>query len=297
MASTDNQIVGRGRRYVVVGSLAVGLILMLQNTAAANAVAPFCRERLAHDYAQPFGRMPEVHGPPKSGRLPFAARNVYFEWPTTSIVVPGPVRSDEVSVGFGVPSGSQAKLHLNWLVKVRLLEVDGLGRSRKIVSLQTRRLGTVSPRSLSRTDISFDLGRRPSFYRLEVDFRNLYGNHRLATYGMYFRVLRPRFGARLAVSTRSLHPEEALLFRVENPGTETLYFGEPFSIERLQNSQWQPVRLNLAWHRPLFGLGAGGVSRCQSYDIPAGTAGGTYRVKKNLLGKHRELIAGFEVQT
>ena len=144
--------------------------------------------------------------------------------------------------------------------------------------------------------MSFDVGRQPSFYRLDVNFRRLHGDLHLASYSMYLRVLRPRFAARLAVSARLLRPEETLFLRIENPGTDTVHFGEPFLIEQLEGDRWKPVPLGLYWRRPLLGLGAGGVSRCQSYDIPAGTAGGLYRVRKDLLGRHRHLTAEFEVQ-
>lgn len=75
-----------------------------------------------------------------------------------------------------------------------------------------------------------------------------------------------RFGnVRLSLSQHSARPGQRILSRVENFGSETLSYGEEFSVQRFDAGRWMPAPELVeqeAWFAWLGYLGAGGSGRC-----------------------------------
>jgi hypothetical protein len=124
----------------------------------------------------------------------------------------------------------------------------------------------------------------------------------LGSFSRYIRVVRPRIRARLGINGGIFRQGEVVATRVENSGTSTLTYGDPFRVERVDGVEWSVVP---AWH--------GGVFRG---DAPVGWSGfcsagflilpeyepGHYRVVKQVWARGHgtgrrafDLVATFDV--
>lgn len=164
-----------------------------------------------------------------------------------------------------------------------MLRIDQSGQVERTVNVQRRRVGKVSEAEFNRIALRFPIDSQPAFYRLDTTFRRISGQ-RLAHYSEYIRLVKPKFNARLAVSATTAASGDTLSFRIKNPGTEQLRFGEAFSIEQFNGSAWVDYPADIGpWRRILRSLSAGQLGKCQSFTIPVDMPTGRYRVRKSLL--------------
>lgn len=282
------------------GAFSVTLLLVLLGFKSGAdpdprpaSTASFCDERVAHDYAKPFELMPAVRGIPSSGHLPFSPRALEVDTPSSAILVPGEALS--MSYGLSVPSEERLGRRLAWGVSSQLIQVNATGRRLQVVERTGLRFNTRDVKDVSGLGYSLEVSPRPAFYLVATQFRTLNGTN-LGEYGEYFRVVRPTHVTKLVASQQSVRVGEQLVFRIENSGTRSVSFGEPFGVEKEVNGSWLPVGLPLGpWHAQRLGLGAGEVGACQELVVPSRLRPGGYRVRKDLLDPPRHLEVGFVV--
>jgi len=276
--------------------LATVALMLVGSSASAAETRSFCGDRIAHDYAAPFSRMPKLHRPPPTGRLPFAPPHTSFNRSESPILAPGNPGGSEYSYSLEAEPGNNRTFTLNWTVLARLIEVNRFGESERVIDIQRREIGRVSETEFNRIVLHFAIGPRPAFYRVDTFFRRANGQ-RLARYGEYLRVVKPNFSAHLVINSGAAKAGDALLFRVTNPGTELLRFGEAFSIEQFVGDAWGVFPASIGpWHRVLLSLPPGQKGKCQTFTIPENMPPGRYRIKKDLNGGKPPLKAEFQVQ-
>lgn len=85
--------------------------------------------------------------------------------------------------------------------------------------------------------------KRSAFHRVEpgdvrTTGRRFGSNNSAATYGSYLRVEWSFWDARLGLSRHRARPGRRALNRVENFGTERVFYGEACAVQRLQGEAW-----------------------------------------------------------
>lgn len=264
-----------------------------QTAEAAAGIS--CGDEIAFNYGKALVGMPKVKAPPRSGILPFAARQIYFNPPT----------EDEIQTGHGRIGFSFRAKHVpargfdvHWSIRTTVVEVDAKGRLKRRLQRQHRVLNVI--RSNRQLDFSAPLARPPGFYRYGIDFYTTDGD-RLGGYGQYVRVVRPTLKVGLQLDASSFSPYDHAKMRVVNYGTESISYGEGATFERYDGIQWVPVNdfSSSPVLRRVVGIGAGLFGRCEDFDIPADAVQGSYRVKKEVhslfLRPNHVVTARFEV--
>lgn len=256
--------------------VASGLVAPEINSAVAASATDFCHAPSANPYLKPLNRLPSLHEPPESGRLPFAP-SVYMK------PVSGPLVAHGENIGFTLPirpsRDGKSRESPRWkvLATVSLLERDG--QVRRVV----KRIADFV-RSTRATKLVFTTPARSATYRVDVVFERRDGS-RVARYGQYFRAAPHRFGAKIAVSNKQVKPGDALYARLENTGVERIGAGYGYRIERFNGAAWE-VDPSLQNDRPvpkvLVILGLAAAFDCMQLPIPADQSPGRYRFVKEV---------------
>lgn len=249
---------------------AIAIAAVLPASAAASG---FCETSQVHNYEKPLEGMPPVRPSPETQKLPFGPGNIFF-----GSRGPGPLAIGSEEVGYSLdytriathPSGKR----LDWLVIAKLDQVDAEGHVQKRVAFdQVNGL-----RFPSKHTLAFPLSARPALYRLEVVFRDGSGQ-RLGRYGEYVRVMRSRPEAHLVLSQSAFRPGELVAPRLENKGTDRLFYGLGYSIEEFDGTGWSRASISPTGAVLLIGLwsGPGEAASCWRFVVPTDAAPGKYR--------------------
>ncbi|HEY6550582.1 MAG TPA: immunoglobulin-like domain-containing protein [Solirubrobacterales bacterium] len=259
--------------------LAVGLAAGSIPTAAV-ASAGFCAEGTAHDYAKPLKQLAGMRPGPAREHLPFAPARIFFNhsWG-------GPLFVGGGEVGYSLSylpyfPGHHLSPPLNWTVEGRYVRVDKRGKTTRVrghIVRRINRLRAEEDKPSGRVAFLFKAG-KPALYRLEITFTDPSGK-RLARYGEYLRVLKPKLDARLALNGTTFKPGEHVTARLDNYGTTTLSFGLDRSIEYFDGTSWitAPNSAQGAVLAIGLGLGPGASAECWGFTIPPNEPPGQYR--------------------
>jgi len=94
---------------------------------------------------------------------------------------------------------------------------------------------------------------------------------------------------RLTLNGTTFQPGEEVLGKVENFGTELLFYGLGFGLERYDGAAWLPVDLSALFGRPFgflligLGIGPGRSDDCSSaLPVPTSMSPGLYRMVKSV---------------
>jgi hypothetical protein len=277
------------RRVAAVGIAAVFLAGFGAGTCRAAARPPrACAERVAHDYAKPFERMPPEHPPPE-GELPFGPRNLamYHAELGTQVVLPG----HRLGYWFAAKDEGRRVLHLHWVVDAVLWRVDVDGRERAVEGSLRKSLLDVE--DLKELELAFP-ARPVGLYRIDLRFDSLAGRH-LASYREYFRVVAKKVGVRLVLPRLSFRPGEVVYAQARNFGTEGVSVPGVLPVQRWTGSAWSAVERpsSSITERVPWWLGSGEAAPCSRFAVPPDADPGRYRFRASvriLGGKRRRLL-------
>lgn len=236
----------------------------------------FCAPK---DLVRDFGlsRLPEVREPPEAGDLPFGPK-------TVSLILPGgPLLPIGESFGYRLSSTNYyGHTPLDWTLKARIVAVGRGGRERQEVDRMQRRIRTIT--SSDEVKMYLDPLRRPGFYRYDFEIIDSDGQV-LGRYGEHLKVFgRSFWKVRLGLSGSRFHPGQRVLSRVENLGTESVEYGEAFSVQRFEGDRWvhDAGATPGAWL--LWGgwSGPGASGRCSSLYVDRDFPAGRYRIVKEV---------------
>lgn len=244
-----------------------------------------------------FSKLPPVHEVPESGEpLGHPAVDIYGGSRFTQVMP----RPQEFGYGFSEHNYGGTVL-VDWTVTAQLWAVTSDGERLNEVDNGQLFIGRLN--AAHQPGLYLTPPTRRGFYRFDIQFANRSGDL-LGSYSAYLRVVRPFWKARLGLSGRTFHPGALVLSRVENFGTETVMYGEDFSVQRFENDSWAHVP-DLArgpWFMWLGAAGPGASGRCSALRLPNDVAPGQYRIVKEVgrppwpNGKRsRHLTARFDV--
>lgn len=241
-------------------------------------------------------QLPPVLEVPSSGDLPFGPKTVSLD------LSGGPILPIGESFGFWLFSGNYSgHTPLHWILRNRIRPVDPSGETGGVAAKSRVRVRTIS--ASDEVKLFLLPPRKPGFYRYDIEIADFDGQS-IATYSKYLRVERTFWKARLGLNRQVFNPGQQVLSRVENLGTETVWFGEEFSIQKEENGQWTHVKdptrgIRLSW---LGAAGAGMAGRCNALRLPRDFPAGHYRIVKEVDSSPRpsgnrsyRLSAAFEV--
>ncbi len=118
-------------------------------------------------------------------------------------------------------------------------------------------------------------------YRLTVVFQSKSGR-KLGGYGFYSRVVAVTKHARLSLDSDTYVPETTVFGRLENFGTDPIFYGARYAIERLEGSTWVTAPESpRVFILPLYSTEAGATSSCSPFWIRP-TMSGRYRMTKGI---------------
>jgi hypothetical protein len=188
---------------------------------------------------------------------------------------------------------------LDWTVAAQLWAVDGTGTAFRQVDHDELRIGRLSAARQPRIELQPELGKR-GFYRFDMQITDRTGKV-LGSYSAYFKVVRPSWQVRLGLTRDKVRPGQRILGRLENYGSETVEYGEPFGVQRFEQGRWvsQPDLSPQGWLMWAGFLGPGGTGLCNALNLPPDTRPGRYRLVKGVepgpRGASSILTAPFEV--
>jgi hypothetical protein len=204
--------------------------------------------------------------------------------------------------GFGFSEHNYTgTVRLDWTVTAQLWKVDGAGTP--IAEIDHGRLFIGRLNAAHQPNLSLGPPSSRGFYRFDIQFTDRSGTV-LGSFGAYFKLVRPFWKARLGLSRRKPRQGQRVLSRVENLGTETVYFGEDFRIQKKEGGTWVqiPNPTQRFWFRWLGGVGPGSSGRCSMLHLPDDFPPGHYRIVKEVGtfpwprgGNARYLVAPMEV--
>jgi hypothetical protein len=249
--------------------LTLSLAVVPSPASAAEGEPPFCESATLHDYLAPLKRMPKLRA------LPFRRRAEPF-FHGVRIGAAGP----SLAVNGG-RAGYQLQWDGNprWDLTLTFARVTARGRVIQTLGQRHLRLGALAPALI--TEPAFTMSGKPALYRTTLVIRSA-GGRKLATFGNYYRVIRPTVHARL-VSDATVHqPGNTLFARVENPGAAFVLFGDEFKVETLAGESWMPApALPGPFVTPLAFVAPGTTgNHCLTFPIPISTPAGRYRVSQ-----------------
>ena len=290
---------------VARGTLIAAVLLLAPWTGAANAARlidpftlgdpEFCSpEEPVRDFG--LSKLPPVREMPVSeGMFGHGAVNAYGGG------MFGRILTGPQGYGYGFSeSNYTGTVRLNWTVTAQMWSVGGKGNPIEQVGEARLFIGRLN--AAHQPHISIDTPSENGFYRFDIQFTAESGAL-LGSYSEYLKVVPPYWKVRLGLSGSTFKPGERVLSRVENLGTETVSYGESFSVQRLEGGQWMraPELTRGPWLMWLGIAGAGRSGRCSSLYLPEDVAPGQYRISKSVgehgwpRGKSRRLTAPFEV--
>jgi hypothetical protein len=249
--------------------LALSLAVVPSPASAAEGEPHFCKSTTLHDYLAPLKRMPKLRA------LPFRRRAEPF--------------FHGVRIGAAGPSlavnGGRAGYQLQWDGNPRwdqtltFARVTARGRVIQTLGQRHLRLGALAPALI--TEPAFTMSGKPALYRTTLVIRSA-GGRKLATFGNYYRVIRPTVHVRLASDATTYRPGDTLFARIEDHGAAFVLFGEELAIEKLEGAGWIPAPgLPGPVVTPLTFVAPGTTSNlCAVFPIPTSTPVGRYRVSQ-----------------
>jgi hypothetical protein len=251
----------------------------LAGSAPAVASGELCDYGVVRDYARPLERLPHIRELPPAEHLPFAPARVFLNHQGGQLFVGGG------EVGYRLSfspyfQGHRLSPPLNWVVEARYVRVDARGRPTQVrghIVRRVKRLRSDEGEPSGTLEFLFKVG-RPALYRLEISFAELSGK-RLARFGEYLRVLKPKFDAHLSLNGSVFHPGERVLASIDNYGTTSLSFGLERTIEYLNGTSWEqaPNSSQGSVLLPVLRAGPGASAGCWGFTIPPEEPPGTYR--------------------
>jgi len=260
------------RRWVST-VVALGLVVL----AATPAQAADCRIGTAVDYAAPLAQLPTLPQLPeeKGNDLPFGPPGLVLDhYRVDDAYLPG-----IESAGYRLRSTAKRARRVNWVVTMKILNVDSEGKSGALLNLDRERIGRIAPRE--KFGFRVYLTSAPGLYRTQIVFRNRRGKL-LGRFGEYFRILAGQYQAALVIDDPILSPGEVLDPRLDN-GAARLQFGLGAPIERLEADQWVPAPFgNGPVPELALFLEPGASARCWPTTIPTDASPGHYRVGLSL---------------
>ncbi len=234
----------------------------------------FCAGGATRNPSMPFKPLRKLPAPAANGRIGFGPAGVFLKPLPRLLTGAGPV-------GYTLSLRPSAPVaHLDWNVTTILSKVDRRGRFAGKLKRVRRHVSKLSRKEDA--DVRFRVGSRAAFYRVIAVFRDAAGQ-KLGTYGFYFRVVPPTQGAHLILDGDSYRHGETVVGRIDNPASETVFYGTPFAIERPQGSGWAlaPESPQGDWTMPLYATSPGRTGQfCSRFRIPADMTPGRYRMSK-----------------
>ncbi|HEX5761810.1 MAG TPA: hypothetical protein VFY04_01675 [Solirubrobacterales bacterium] len=236
----------------------------------------FCSPK---DLVRDFGlsRLPPVREVPESGDLPFAPKTVSL------VGYGGHVLPIGESFGYELWSENYVgRTPLHWTLTAQMFAVSRSGTTGQEVDREEIEVPTIS--SGDQIALYLDPARQPGFYRYDLSISNEEGKV-LGRYSEYLKVFAKEFWkVRLGLSRRRVRPGQRILSRVENLGTVPVRYGEDFSVQRFDGSDWIGVPeatpgLVASW---LGNVAAGGTGRCSALSLPRDFPLGRYRIVKRV---------------
>lgn len=241
-------------------------------------------------------KLPPVREVPESAKpLGHGAVTMYGGW---SRVMPEP---QPFGYGFSEHNYGGDGVRLDWTITAQLWTVDKRGTPFREIDHEELFIGHLSALRQPHIDVDPPKGRR-GFYRFSMQIADRSGKV-IGAYGAYFRVVRPSWRPKLRLTREVLRPGERLLIRIENYGSKSVSYAEPFGVQRFENGGWVPVPdlLRARWRMWLGLLGAGGTGKCNVLSLPPDMPFGSYRIVKRVgtelgpRGRQVQLTAPFVV--
>lgn len=237
----------------------------------------WCKGTPVRDYQAPLKALPPVRRAPE--QLPFGPYklNLY------STGFPVIVGKGGFGYGFFDETYRDRVLHLNWEVSARVSRVDRRGEQIRVVKTRTLRLADV-PDPAEEIDLWLGVPSGAALYRYDLEFHDLQSGELLGSYSEYLRVVHRTFHARIAVNHPTFRPGQTAYARVENPGTEGIFFGVDYDVQRFDSGRWvhDPAGPSGGWILIGLTMGSGGSGWCMRFHVPANAEPGWYRFVKDL---------------
>lgn len=274
-----------------VGWAAVGLAIVLVLAAGlwvsgsdrgAAVASPqgkkqaFCSsERMARDFG--LAQLPRVREVPDTGDLPFGPKTVRLTSPGGRVL--------PIGASFGMDLHSEnysGRTPLGWTLRGWMYVVGRDGETGREVDSAEVVVPTIS--AGDNFDLSLEPLRRPGLYRYDLEIVDGDGTV-LGDYSAHLKVFERTFWkARLGIDRDRAGSGARVVTRVENLGTETILFGSPFSVQRLEAGDWAgvPEATPEAWTLELRVAGPGAAAACQQVPLPRDLAPGRYRIVKEV---------------
>lgn len=268
------------RRPAVALVTACAIGGMLASAHSSRAVTyepapPFCDGAIARDFLAPFKRMPKLHAPAPTGRVGFGPASLRLQQLPSLLVGEGSV-GYELSLRRSFPT-----VYVGWDVTTTLTRIDWRGRAIETLDTMHRHVRAVRPRQGA--GAHFDVSKEPATYRVTAIFYSQSGR-KLGGYGFYFRVVALSRRAQLKLNAAQYRPETRVFGRVENFGSEPIFYGAPYRIEKLEGTTWIKAPESPRWFiLPLYAVGPGlAGDQCSGFWIPPTMPPGRYRMSKEV---------------
>jgi hypothetical protein len=241
------------------------------STAAASETTEpaFCKSEVLHDYLAPLKQMPKLRELPYRARGEIRFRGAYIGASGPSLAVSGG------SAGYQL----QWDTNPRWTISVTFAQVNSRGKVIRWMGERRFRLGRLAPATIVEPHIA--LPGAPATYRTTLVIRS-HSGRKLAMFGNYYRVVKPRVDARLVPDAAIHRPGDTLFARLENPGATVVLFGAEFFVEKLEGEDWVPApEAPGPFPTGLQFVAAGVTSRhCTIFPIPASMPAGRYRLRE-----------------
>jgi hypothetical protein len=189
-------------------------------------------------------------------------------------------------------------LAVEWHVDIDVDRVDSRGRVVRRVAGKAEFVGRVHD------DRELDFTTRARFsrglYRYLLVLRDRSGR-RLARYGQYMRIMRPRFQVEAEAFPERIRAGDTIGVQIANLGTVIVNFGAG-GIQRRENGTWVPAGFfsRGGVRRRLASLMPGRRGPCRQLTIPADAPVGVYRAKSlvytQAAHRPRSITARFTVE-
>lgn len=250
---------------------------------------------VVRDYLSGIKRSASVREVPALGQLPFGPARLHLE------AIGGGLTTQGGSIGFGLTNRSTSRRHLKLVVESELHKVTPGGKKLSSLGRKQRNLGSL--RGHTSVKLLHRLSATPAYYRTDIRFLRAGTDRRLATYGFYTRVMRPRIDLRVRSETPTVVPGELARATLLNLGTVPLItssYDYGFGVQAFTGERWIRVPDNPKRHvpkrPPSRTLSAGMENRgCLRYLVPIDQAPGLFRFAAFAIPGADPLVAEFEV--